>query len=386
MTPAARLQAAIECLDEIIAGAPAEKVLTGWARRSRFAGSKDRAAVRDHVFDVLRMKRSCFARGGAHTGRGAIIGLLRGQGVDIEALFTGGYGPEALREEERNAGHEPNAQEALDLPDWLCEAFEASLGADHAEVAEALRHRAEVVVRVNTRAIPREGAIAALSEAGIAAKAHPDVPTAIVLGEGARRLSQSAPYHDGLVELQDGASQAAVLQLPLSDGMRVLDYCAGGGGKSLAMAARARLDLVAHDAYPQRMKDIAPRAERAGVRIQTSDTNGLNNKEKFDLVLCDAPCSGSGTWRRTPDAKWRLTAEDLRALSLLQAQILQDATRCVAPDGILAYATCSVLRDENQTQIAAFLADHPQWRLIKEHVWRPGMGVDGFYLAMLRRG
>lgn len=386
MTPAARVQAAIEILERIRAGDAAEKALTGWARHSRFAGSKDRAAVRDHVFGVLRRWRSCAALGGAWTGRGLMLGALRQDGVAPETLFTGtGHAPLPLSAEEAAAGRPPEqGAEALDLPDWIWPQFQDSLGDAAAAVAEALRHRAPVHLRVNTARIGRDEAQARLADEGIATVPHPAADTALEVVDGARRIRQAACYRDGLVELQDAASQAVVADLPLADGMRVLDFCAGGGGKALAMAARAQIDLVCHDADPARMRDLPDRARRAGAAVSLADTTDLRQEGGFDLVLADAPCSGSGSWRRAPEGKWRLTPDRLIALTTVQAQILCDIAGLIAPDGVLAYATCSVLTTENEDRVTAFLNQQAGWTRLRQRRWFPDQGADGFFISLLQ--
>lgn len=388
MTPAARLQAAIEILDQVLAGEAAEKALTSWGRRSRFAGSKDRAAVRDHVFTALRCLRSHAALGGARSGRGLILGALREAGTDPDSVFTGvGHAPAVLTAEERQlpASLEADSPEALDIPDWLWPEFRASLGAGAVDAARALRSRAPVHLRVN----PRRGSVAEALERlradGIEATEHPAARMALEVVEGARRLRNAEAYQSGLVELQDAASQAVVEQLPLSDGMKVLDYCAGGGGKALAMAAQADIDLFAHDADPRRMKDLPQRAARAGAKVSCLATDALDSAGPFDLVLCDVPCSGSGSWRRAPEGKWRLTAERLQDLYQVQASILREAARLTAPGGYLAYATCSMLRGENTEQVQRFIQDNAGWKLVCEHSWKVQDGTDGFHVAVLTR-
>lgn len=385
MTPAARVQAAAEILDRILDGEPAEKALTGWGRRSRYAGSKDRAAVRDHVFDALRCKRSFAALGGAATGRAIMLGAVRAAGTDPETLFTGqGHAPEPLSEAERMAGRAPApGAEALDLPDWLWPIFRDSLGADAEPAAEALRHRAPVHLRVNAARLSRAQAQARLSDEGIATEPNAAAPHALTVTEGARRIRQSACFTEGLVELQDAASQAVVAALPLADGMRVLDYCAGGGGKALAMAAQARLTLDCFDADPARMRDLPGRAERAGVSLRVIEAGAPDTG--YDLVLADAPCSGSGAWRRAPEGKWRLTPERLDELTGLQDAILDRAATHVAPGGTLAYATCSVLATENTARTEAFLQRNPGWRRVDRRHWPVSGGTDGFFLAQLTR-
>ncbi len=385
MTPAARVQAAIELLDAILSGIPAEKALTGWARKSRFAGSKDRVAIRDHVFHALRCRRSFAVRGGGLTGRGLMIGAQRAAGDDPDAMFTGArYAPAPLSEDEREPG-EPDARDRMDLPDWLIDRFEASLGDKALPTALALRDRAPVMVRVHLGKTTRDGAIAALAGEGIVAHPDPAAASALRIAEGARRLASSSVYRSGLVELQDGSSQAAMERLALASGAKVLDYCAGGGGKLLALAARAQGRWFAHDADAQRMADLPVRAARAGVAVRILDGRELGGAGPFDLVLCDAPCSGSGTWRRAPDMKWRLTPARLAELIEVQARVLDEGARLVAEAGRLAYATCSVLHEENEAQVAAFLARHPAWHCEGRHVWPVSAHGDGFHLSILTR-
>lgn len=386
MTPEARIATAAEILDQVLAGEPAEKALTGWARRSRFAGSKDRAAIRDHVFDALRCKRSFAAIGGAMTGRGLMIGLLRAEGRDPDEVFTGqGHAPAALSEDERAAGHAPSEAEAADLPDWVLPDFTASLGDGWQQVADTLRTRAPVMLRVNARKTTREDVLPLLAADGVIAQPVEVSPTALLVVEGARRIGGAAAYLNGLVELQDGASQAVVDRLPLADGQRVLDYCAGGGGKTLAMAGRVRADFYAHDANPRRLKDLPDRAERAGAPVKLLETGMLSARGPFDLVLCDAPCSGSGAWRRSPEGKWALTDPSLAQLNRVQDEILDNAQALVAAGGVLAYATCSVFQRENQDRVAAFVARHPDWRVLWQKSWTPGPEGDGFFAACLTR-
>ena len=386
MTPAARYQAAIEILDHVLDGSAAEQALTSWGRRSRFAGSKDRAAVRDHVFQALRCLRSYAVLGGARSGRGLVLGALRDAGLDPEAVFTGeGHAPKPLTEDEKNppSGFS-SASEEHDIPDWLWPDFEASLGAEAADAAQALRTRAPVHLRVNMAKGTRASAIAKLSDEDIITEAHPASETALTVLEGARKVKNSKAFQSGLVELQDAASQAVVDFVPLADGQKVLDFCAGGGGKSLALAARAKLRLFAHDADPKRMKDIAPRAERAGAKIKLLNPGAPKQEAPFDVVLCDAPCSGTGSWRRAPEGKWRLDRDGLDRTLQIQSRILDEASELVAPGGVLAYATCSMLAQENRDQVDAFLARTNGWTLEADQAWFVHQGTDGFYIAVLR--
>lgn len=379
MTPGARAAAAIEVLDRVLAGDPAERALTNWGRASRFAGSGDRAAVRDIVYDALRRRASSAALGGGLTGRGLVLGLMRAAGQ--EALFSGaGHAPAPPEPEE--AGREPDAEEQLDLPEWLMPELRESLGADFEAVSEALRSRAPVFLRANRVKTDVAGAVAALAEDNILARPHPLAKFALEVTENPRKIQNSKAYRHGWVELQDASSQAVVEALPLADGMKVLDHCAGGGGKTLAMAARARLRLLAHDANPRRMADLPERARRAGVDV--SLTERPEGGAPYDLVLVDAPCSGSGSWRRDPEGKWRLTPAQLEQIRATQASILDRVAPMLKQGGVLAYATCSLLRAENQDQVRAFLDRHPGWRLEQDRVFTPLQDGDGFYLAILR--
>ncbi|MCC6863593.1 MAG: RsmB/NOP family class I SAM-dependent RNA methyltransferase [Rhodobacteraceae bacterium] len=377
MTPAARVAAAIGILDRILGGQPSEVALMNWGRASRYAGSGDRAAVRDIVYDALRRRRSFGALGGGDTGYGLVLGWARASGQ--EALFSGeAYAPamsEAL-------GREPQGLEMLDCPDWLGPILVESLGDAFVPVMQAMWQRAPVFLRVNLARGSRAAAIAALAKEGITSESHPLAASALCVTGGARKVQASEAYASGRVELQDAASQAVVEMLPLCDGMRVLDLCAGGGGKTLAMAARAKMVLHAYDIDVRRMSDLPARAKRAGVLIKiisTPESAGL-----YDFVLTDVPCSGSGSWRRDPQGKWALDAVRLQFLTEVQSAILDRATTLVRAGGAIGYTTCSLIEAENAAQIVAFLARHPSWTLEAERRFTPLEGGDGFYAAVLR--
>ncbi|MCL6282166.1 RsmB/NOP family class I SAM-dependent RNA methyltransferase [Ruegeria sp. 2012CJ41-6] len=387
MIPAARMQAAIELLDEISAGKPVEQALTGWARRSRFAGSGDRAAVRDHVFEALRRKRSFAAIGGAATGRGLMLGALRQSGGDPSAVFTGArHCPAPLSDAEQGGGRDlASDAERYDMPDWLWPEFSASLGDEAVASAAALQRRAPVWLRANLARKTREAAVRALADDNIKCDLHPSVSTAIRVLEGERKITASTAFRDGLVELQDASSQAVIAALPLQPGMRVLDYCAGGGGKSLALAATRGVQVCASDIDPRRMRDLPDRAARAGVIVEVLDPDAVAHAGPFDLVLVDAPCSGSGAWRRSPAAKWALTQDRLDTLTGIQADVLDRAAALTSAGGLLAYATCAVLSAENTRQVQDFTARHTTWRCAFEQSWPVSDLGDGFFTAHLTR-
>ncbi len=389
MTPAARLSTAAELMDLIIDGDAAERVLTRWARASRFAGSKDRAAVRDIVFDILRKQRSYGWRMGSDTGRALVIAHLLDQNDAVEQYFTGeGYAPAPLSADElARICNEPERGPypvELDFPDFLQEPLKRSLGEDFENILLALRDRAPVDLRVNTLKADRNAARDLLARDGIECAVPEECETALRVTENPRLVQNSKAYRNGLVELQDLSSQLVALACDARPGMTVLDYCAGGGGKSLALGAamKGQGRLLAHDINPGRMKNLPERAGRADLRVELTDTRALPSLAgACDLVLVDAPCSGSGAWRRNPDSKWRLSDDDLDRLIQVQGDILRRAVSCVRPGGRLVYATCSILDVENQIQTARFLSRNPQLSLLKHQSFSPLTGGDGFYFC-----
>jgi 16S rRNA (cytosine967-C5)-methyltransferase len=244
--------------------------------------------------------------------------------------------------------------------------------------------RAPIGLRVNLARLTRGEAAERLRAEGIETEPNPLSPSALTVTEGARQVQRSAAFAEGLVELQDASSQAVVDFLPLAPGQTVLDFCAGGGGKSLALAMHLGGPVVAHDSDAARMADIPARAARAGADIRLcasrSDLTG-----PFDLVLADAPCSGSGSWRRAPEAKWRFTEARLAELTAVQDAVLEAASEHVGPGGCLAYATCSVLREENDDRVAAFLGRGGGWQVEAQHTWPISPDGDGFFCTLLRR-
>lgn len=393
MTPASRLATAIELLDAILDGAPAEASLTNWARGARYAGSKDRAAVRDIVFECLRKKRSfAFAAGGQESGRALVLAYVQHQGDDPSALFTGqGYAPEAINADELQAlarGGDAPAPVALDYPDFLHDELTRSLGGDLLGVMAAMRDRAPVDVRVNLLRGTREQARAALARDDIGADPLEAVPTALRLKQNPRKLAGSTAYQDGLVDIQDASSQAVALLAGVMPGQKVLDYCAGGGGKALALydQGQGQAQIYAHDIATMRMNDLPARAARAGARINVLRPDAKALKPGgFDVVFVDAPCSGTGAWRRSPDAKWRFQPENLRHLRQIQKEILASAAQLVATGGTLIYATCSLLNCENQDQVDEFSSVNQGFSELDRLVLTPLNCSDGFFASKLKR-
>ena len=382
MLPAARISAAIEVLDRVLGGTPLEPALTNWGRANRFAGSGDRAAIRDLVFDAWRCKRSYATLGGGETGRGLMLGRLRAAGDDAALVFTGiGHAPAALV-----AADDPqhaNDLDALDCPGWLAPRLQQSLGDRFAAVMQALQHRAPVFLRVNLARATRDSVIEMLAADGIIAAPHLLARSSLKVITSSRKILTTKPYLDGLVELQDVASQAVVEDIPAKSGQKILDFCAGGGGKTLALAARLNSHVWAYDAAPARMHDLPDRAKRAGAKIGILTDPAQH--APYDVVLVDAPCSGSGSWRRDPAGKWALSEARLADLVQLQADVLNKAALLVAHDGVLAYVTCSLIAEENQDQIARFLLQETAWQQASTRHLTPLDGGDGFFLSILTR-
>ena len=390
MTPSARIQAAIDLLDAIIAsardgGPAADTLIARYFKDRRYAGSRDRRAVRDHVYDAIRR-----AAERPNTGRDAMIGLAL-ERPEIAALFDGStHAPMPIEPDEAGAL-------AGAVPGWL-----QPLLADKVE-QDALLGRAPVDLRVNRlKAVPAD-----------VAPLLPDAVPIAGLADGLRLpegypVEQQAAWKQGLVEVQDAGSQWISAACAVEPGMTVIDLCAGAGGKTLALAAAmaGQGTLIAADAIRSRLARMGPRAARAGATFietllldQNHEARGLESLHgQADVVLVDAPCSGTGTWRRNPEARWRLTQARLDRLVAEQARILDFAALLLAPGGALVYATCALTEREGRGQVDAFLARHAGWAAepIALPVGRPhGAGLlltpghdgsDGFFLARLHRG
>ena len=316
-----------------------------------------------------------------------MIGAMIADGENLNEVFSGtGYGPSALTEEELatlQTLEGLKTANCVDLPDWLWEKLQEDLGELAVETAEYLRHRAPVFLRTNLRKCDVRTAIALLKDDEIEVQAHSLSETALQVTKNPRRVALSKAYKDGFVELQDVASQAVCDFLNLPESGSILDFCAGGGGKALAMGARTDAKIFVHDSNFHRMVDLPERAEKASTTLGVLEETPVD--ERFDLVVCDVPCSGSGSWRRSPDGKWNLTECLLSDLSVTQAEILDQAASLVHSGGELAYATCSVFVCENRDQVNAFIERYPDWSVVSDRLFLPQDGGDGFYVARLTR-
>ena len=383
MTPGARIAATIEVLEAIILGAPAEKTLTNWGRSNRFAGSKDRAAIRDMVFQAIRCRRSSGAWPVAHSARAWAIGSLYANDQDPVKVFTGlGHAPEKLT---ANETIRPALSEldAWDLQDWTIQELIEGYGDHQArEIAQVLRHRAPISLRVNLQKASVEMVQSVLAQNGIETAINNVCNTALTVQSNPRRVILQDAFVKGWFEFQDAASQAVTEAIPVHG--RILDYCAGGGGKSIALAARTGAQIFAHDVNLGRMTEIPLRAARGGHDVQVIAPKDLDPVEKFDTVICDLPCTGSGAWRRSPEGKWKLTEPDLEKYVELQREILTKSVGHIGPSGTLALITCSIFQFENQMQRDFISKTYPELSILTEKQYLPSPSQDGLYLAIFK--
>ena len=368
MTPSARVQAAIEILDEVIAsaradGPPADVIVQRYFKTRRYAGSKDRRAVRELAFRAIRRSGDRPA-----TGRAAMLGLADEDAKLPDLFDSSPHGPAVREPAEESAP-------ATAMPQWLRPLLSA-----HVTEGEwpALLERAPLDLRVNVARTSREDMLSAF-DGSVATRLS---PWGLRLPPDSR-VDDHPAFADGLVEVQDEGSQLIALACQPQSGMRILDLCAGAGGKSLAIAAVAPgAEIIASDTNRSRLAQLPARADRAGAAIAARLLDGgreavqlADLEGQCDVVLVDAPCSGSGTWRRNPEGRWRLTPERLDRLAKLQCLLLDIAAPLVKPGGALVYATCSIIRAEGADQARNLLGRHSSW--IVQDVPFDGGRADG---------
>ncbi|MFH6785783.1 MULTISPECIES: RsmB/NOP family class I SAM-dependent RNA methyltransferase [Methylobacterium] len=425
MTPGARLSAAIEVLADIAERRrPVADALKDWGLAHRFAGSGDRATIATLVYDALRRRASAAWIMGEDTPRAVLIGSLRLQrglaARTVSELFTGErFAPAPLTEAERvrlETGTLADApvHVAGDVPEWVVPSLTEALGDDLLVELRALARRAPLDIRVNTLKATRDGTREALAH--LSPEPTPLAPDGlrVPLGEDGRgpALHVEPEFLDGWFEIQDEGSQLAARLSGAGPGMTVIDLCAGGGGKTLALAAQMGNAgrLIATDGDPRRLAPIHERLRRAGAVAEVRTPRGGKGRPDVlsdldgtaDLVLVDAPCTGSGTWRRNPDAKWRLRPGSLAARVAEQEAVLDRAARLVRPGGRIVYITCSLLPEENDAAVAGLASrrgdvapralDLPEAVAAKVRRTAHGIqmspertGTDGFYVALLER-
>ncbi|MXW92547.1 MAG: RsmB/NOP family class I SAM-dependent RNA methyltransferase [Rhodospirillaceae bacterium] len=400
MTPGGRVQAAIEILDAILAPpagrerAPAHAVVAGYTRKRRYIGSKDRRAITGQVWQALRYRgRALWASGRERlSGRELAVAALAGAAglsdADMDSRFGGSaYGPQGLNASERalaaavRAASGPPPWAVANMPDWLAAEAEPVLG--HAGPAgwQALAEEVPATLRVNTLKADRDSCLAALRDAGVDAAPTALSPLGIRLQSRAN-LARLPAMRDGWLESQDEGSQIVAALAAAGPGMQVLDYCAGGGGKALALAAAMANEgrIVATDTDAGRLASLPRRAARAGATIiecREIAPGEIVEPSAFDRVLVDAPCSGSGAWRRQPEAPWRLDRARYAEQQAAQSEILAAAAPSVAPGGRLVYATCSLFPAENDAIVERFLRADASFRPVPAgDLWRAILGTE----------
>jgi 16S rRNA (cytosine967-C5)-methyltransferase len=382
MTPAARLAAAIEVVGAIESERrPAADALKAWGLRHRFAGSGDRAAIAGLVYDGLRRRASSAFLMGADAPRAILLGMLkRERGLDAEAIARladgGQYAAAPLTAEERRHLDEGSLSAAPlhvagDYPEWLDEHLARSFGEARAEEGAALASRAPLDLRVNTLKGERDAVAAMLADLRPEPSRWSPNGLRIRLPADARSpaIHAEPAFMKGLVEVQDEGSQLATLLSGAKPGEQVIDLCAGAGGKTLGLAAmmQNKGQIFATDDDKRRLAPIHDRLKRSGARnVQVRTPKSIGGEiadlaGRMDLILIDAPCTGTGAWRRNPDAKWRMRPGALEQRVKEQAEILDRAVPLLKPGGRICYVTCSVLEDENGAQIKGFLARHPEF-------------------------
>ncbi len=397
-----RLSAAIEILADFEARrVPLKNAIADWARNNRFAGSTDRAFISGLCLDVLRRRRSLVAVMGDDSPRASVLAAMRfmweAGAEEIAEAAEGEHGPGALTEAEKSKlstltpffpakagirnsvemesrfrGNErvegPELNNCEDYPEWIAPHVARVFGENAAQIMHAFCERADIDLRINTLKATPEKAIAALKS--IKAEAVPMLTNAARIAapapsEKAPAITVIPAFNKGWVEVQDLGSQIAATAAGAIKGAQVLDYCAGGGGKTLALAAMMENtgQLYAYDRDARRIAPLYDRAKRAGVRNlqirSPAGGEGLDDlADKMDVVFIDAPCTGAGTWRRHPDTKWRLTEDQLKRRMDEQDAVLKEAARFVKPGGRMVWVTCSFLMEENEDRLSAFFNDH----------------------------
>jgi 16S rRNA (cytosine967-C5)-methyltransferase len=388
MTPSARLSAAIEVFAEIEARRrPAADTLKDWGLSHRFAGSGDRAAIAGLVYDALRRKSSAAWLMGEPTPRACLLGMLRRErSLDaqaIAALCDGSrHAPSPVTQEEAAALARDSLTDAPayvegDYPEWLDSHLQRVFGDERVAEGAALASRAPLDLRVNTIAAERDQALAKLEHLNAAPTRWSPIGLRVRLAADAKSpaIHAEPAFLKGQIEIQDEGSQLAALLADAKPGEQVVDLCAGAGGKTLALAAAMdnRGQIYATDLDKRRLAPIHARLERAGARnVQVRTPTGRDGNDvvadlagRADLVMIDAPCTGTGAWRRNPDAKWRIRPGALAERLQEQQAVLERAATLAKPGGRIAYVTCSVLAEENDDQVRAFLTRHPDFSVEK---------------------
>jgi 16S rRNA (cytosine967-C5)-methyltransferase len=391
-----RVQAAIEVLGDMDKRKrPVAEALRDWGKSHRFAGSGDRAAIGNIVYDALRNKASTCYLMDSDKPRKLVLGtLLRHWEYDAEKLATAFEGdkfaPDLLNEDEQKTFDQRNLDDAPlhvqgDIPEWCVASFEANFDEDWLNEAKAMTTRPPVDIRVNTLKSNRDKIARALEKVGATPTHLTSNGLRIKAGDGFYRqpnVQAEAGFQKGWFEIQDEGSQVVSELVLAKPGEQVLDFCAGAGGKTLALSAlmQNKGQLHAYDNDKHRLKPIYERIKRAGTRnvqVHAPDDDLSALVGNMDKVVIDAPCTGSGTWRRRPDAKWRLSEENMAMRMQQQDEVLSQGSTFVRPGGYLIYITCSVFPEENENQVYAFCEDNPDFEILSAgEAWQEIYGFD----------
>ena len=382
-------QSVIEILDTYLNEAKIDFVLRKWAIKHRFAGSSDRRKIKDIIFDIIRQKKSCEHVGGGFSGRNLLIGYLKLKGTELSSVFDNSkFGPEELTIKEQNINVDfsnlSNIYE-LDFPSWLIPILRRSLLNEFSNVVKTLRSRSHIQLRVNLKKISRLNVIKKLQKNNIECEINELCSSALNVLNGAQHILTSSCFENGFVELQDAGSQLVSELIEINYNDKVLDMCAGAGGKSLAISCGAEMDATyyAWDINFDRMKDIDARSKRAGVKIEK--VIKLSSKSVYNKIIIDAPCSGSGSWRRDPEGKWRLDEDILDNYVKTQKELILKGLKLLAPRGQILYITCSILDIENDKLIDDLISSVLSLKLVRSISLVPSSKSDGFYGAVLEK-
>jgi len=434
MKPAAQIQASIELVDDVMESAfPADRIMANYFRARRYIGSKDKAAISEYLYTVLRNRLAyeylLKEQELPVNGRFLLAAMLRANSTDLalgksdlQEFYNGeGYGPkpfsspalESLNKIDTTDLEQAPLNVQLNVPEWLAPKLQSALGERYASEMRASNQRASTDIRVNLLKSDVDAVFNALRSKGFEVEKAALSPWAIRFNSRVALFNLES-FKQGRFEIQDQGSQILALLSKVKAGDKVVDFCAGAGGKTLALAAmmQNKGTLYACDVHTKRLEQLAKRSKRAGahnIRVHTLSSENdkwvKKHRSMADVVLIDAPCSGTGTWRRSPDSRWNLQPENLQNLVALQQSILQSASRLVKPGGRLLYATCSLLNEENEQQLSTFMANNDDFELAeialpdslaanpsaivhKGHELRlfPGLSdTDGFYVASLKR-
>ena len=393
----ARAKAAIEILDNFLKGSNLNNTFEEWSKNNKFAGSGDREKIRDIVFDILRVRNTLEAPLGHHkiaeSGRSLMVSYILFKSIEIEDIFTGSkYGPPELNNNEQKMKEKfvliknKFFNNQYNIPAFLVEDLKHSLSEKFENIMSVLGNRAPTFIRVNIKKTNLFSVSEKLKNEGITSEVCLESRQGLKILSNFRRVKMTKMFQEGLFEFQDLNSQKVIEDCNLVNQTKFLDFCAGAGGKTLCLASlrKGKGDFYAYDINKSKLEKLKVRAKKAGIKIGIIKKKDFSQvRYKFDCVILDVPCSGSGAWRRNPQQKWRITQKKINDLTRLQFILLQQAKNFLQNNGKLIYITCSFLRTENERIIEKFLYENPFFSIVKQKNYYPSEDGDGFYCAEL---